>query len=233
MRLNGATPTSKWYVQDNWKLDRLTLDYGVRFYHLSPQYDATLAASNFVPERFDFNNAAQVDHPVCIGAYPCSGDNRRGMDPRLISQGAAASLANTVAERFIGRLVPGSNRFNGAFQAGQGIEDESATGCGMKVSPRVGATYDLSGGRARTIVRGGWGIFYDRPQGNVVFDMGANAPGVLVSTLQYGRLQRFSSASGDPFATLSLNPTGYDFKPPKVYQWNVGVQQKLGTTPRS
>ena len=35
------------------------------------------------------------------------------------------------------------------------------------------------------------------------------------------------SAGGDPFATLSLNPTGYDFKPPKVYQWNVGVQQKL------
>ena len=29
-------------------------------------------------------------------------------------------LGNTVEERFIGRLVPGSNRFNGAFQAGQG-----------------------------------------------------------------------------------------------------------------
>src|SRR4030095_8511226 len=149
------------------------------------------------------------------------------MDPRLISQGAAPSLANTVAERFIGRLVPGSNRFNGAFQAGQGIEDELQTGGGMKVSPRVGAAYDLAGGRARTIVRGGWGIFFDRPQGNTVFDMGANAPGVLVSTLQYGRLQELSAAGGDPFATLSLNPTGYDFKPPKVYQWNVGVQQKL------
>jgi hypothetical protein len=149
------------------------------------------------------------------------------MDPRLISQGAAPSVANTVAERFIGRLVPGSNRFNGAFQAGQGIEDELQTGGGMKVSPRVGAAYDLTGGRARTIVRGGWGIFFDRPQGNTVFDMGANAPGVLVSTLQYGRLQELSSAGGDPFATLSLNPTGYDFKPPKVYQWNVGVQQKL------
>jgi hypothetical protein len=217
----------EWYVQDNWKLEHLTLDYGVRFYHLSPQYDASLAASNFVPERFDFNNAAQLYYPVCIGAYPCSGDSRRGMDPRLISQGMAPAVSNTVPERFIGRLVPGSNRFNGAFQAGQGIEDELQTGGGMKVSPRVGAAYDLTGGRARTIVRGGWGIFFDRPQGNTVFDMGANAPGVLVSTLQYGRLQELSAAGGDPFVTLTLNPTGYEFRPPKVYQWNVGVQQKL------
>ena len=37
----------EWYVQDNWKLQHLTLDYGVRFYHLSPQYDASLAASDY------------------------------------------------------------------------------------------------------------------------------------------------------------------------------------------
>jgi hypothetical protein len=82
-------------------------------------------------------------------------------------------------------------------------------------------------GEERTLFRGAAGIFYDRPQGNMVFDMIANAPGVLVSQLQWGRLQDLSSATGDPNPTLSLNPTAYDFKPPKVYQWNVGVQQKL------
>ena len=154
------------------------------------------------------------------------------MDPRLISQGVSPSAANTVAERFIGRLVPGSNRFNGAFQAGQGIDEELQSGTTFKVSPRVGAAYDLTG-KAQTIVRGGWAIVYDRPQGNTVFDMGANAPGVLVSQLQYGRLQELASAGGDPDATLSLNPTGYDFKPPKVYQWNIGMQHKLWYEPDS
>src|SRR5690606_13479409 len=86
--------------------------------------------------------------------------------------------------------------------------------------------YDFTG-EAVTILRGGWGIFYDRPQGNMVFDMIANAPGVLNSTLQWGRLQELTAAGGDPFPTLSLNPTAYDFEPPRVTQWNVGVQRKL------
>ena len=72
--------------------------------------------------------------------------------------------------------MPGSNRFNGAFQAGQGIDDQLQDGNAFRVSPRFGFTYDISG-KGETIVRGGAGIFYDRPQGNQVFDMIANAPG--------------------------------------------------------
>jgi Carboxypeptidase regulatory-like domain/TonB-dependent Receptor Plug Domain len=216
----------EWYAQDNWKVNRLTLDYGMRFYFMTPQWDKSLQSSNFVPELFDFSNPARLYFPICIGASPCSGANRRGMDPRLIQQGVTPSLANTVVERFIGRLVPGSNRFNGSYQAGQGIEEELQDGNSFKLSPRLGATYDITG-KAETILRGGWGIFYDRPQGNMVFDMGANAPGVLVSTLQWGRLQDLTAAGGDPFTTLSLNPTAFDFRPPKVTQWNIGLQHKL------
>ena len=217
----------EWYLQDNWKAgNRLTLDYGLRFYYLTPQWDTTLQASNFLPDRFDPSAAARLFAPVCIGAAPCTGSNRRGMDPRLIGSGTTPTAANTVEARFIGRLVPGSNRFNGAFLAGQGIDEELQDGPTFKVSPRLGVVYDLTGD-AETILRGGFGIFYDRPQGNMVFDMIANAPGVLNSTLQWGRLQELTSAGGDPDPTLSLNPTAYDFEPPKVYQWNVGIQRKL------
>ena len=107
------------------------------------------------------------------------------MDPALIAAGVAPTLANTVEARFIGRLTPGSNRFNGAFQAGQGINDQLQNGNAFRVSPRIGAVYDLTG-KGETIVRGGFGIFYDRPQGNMVFDMISNAPGVLNSTLTVG-----------------------------------------------
>jgi hypothetical protein len=57
----------------------------------------------------------------------------------------------------------------------------------------------------------------------------ANAPGVLVSNLQWGRLQDLSSAAagGDPNPPLSLTPSAFNFKPPKVTEWNVGVQRKL------
>jgi hypothetical protein len=55
----------------------------------------------------------------------------------------------------------------------------------------------------------------------------SNAPGVLNSTLQFGQLQALTSAAGDPNTTLSLNPSAFDFKPPRVEQWNVGIQHKL------
>ncbi|HLB83646.1 MAG TPA: hypothetical protein VJK00_02865, partial [Steroidobacteraceae bacterium] len=216
----------EWYAQDNWKpTDRLTLDYGMRFYFETPQWDTTLQASNFLPDQFDQSKAAKLYTPVCVGGAPGAGCVRRGMDPRLIGT-TAPSLANTVDERFIGRLTPDSNRFNGSFQAGQGITDQLQDGNAFRVSPRIGAVYDLTG-KGETILRGGFGIFYDRPQGNMVFDMISNAPGVLNSRVDFGRLQDLTAGGSDPFPTLSLNPTAFDFKPPRVNQWNVGVQHKL------
>jgi hypothetical protein len=222
----------EWYGQDNWKASRkLTLDYGVRFYYWTPQWDTTLQSSTFLPDQFNAAQAARLFRPVCIGAYPCSGGSRRGMDPALVSSGATPTLANTVEDRFVGRLVPGSNRFNGAYQAGQGVDETLQDGNKLRISPRLGFTYDISGSQS-TILRGGFGIFYDRPQGNQVFDMIANAPGVLVNNVQWGRLQDLGSGSTgtDPFPTLSLSPSGFDFIPPKTYQWNVGVQRKLTDT---
>jgi carboxypeptidase family protein/TonB-dependent receptor-like protein len=212
----------EWYAQDNWKATpRLTLDYGVRFYYLTPQWDTSLQASNFLPDQFDPNNAATLYVPACLGASPCSGTNRVALDP---------NTGQTVDGRFIGRLTPGSNapptRFNGAFQAGQGTSDSLQSGNAFRVSPRFGFAYDLSG-QGRTIVRGGFGSFFDRPQGNVVFDMITNAPGMLQPQLQFGLLQNLTSSGTEPAPTLQMFPTAYGFKPPNVYAWNLGVQQKL------
>src|SRR4029077_8793590 len=118
-----------------------------------------------------------------------------------------------------GRLTPGSNRFNGSYQAGQGIDEQLQDRNAFRASPRIRAVYDLTG-KGQTIVRGGAGIFYDRPQGNQVFDMISNAPGVLNSRLDFGVLQSLTSLGvSDPFPTFSLNPTAFGFKPPRTNQW--------------
>ena len=47
---------------------------------------------------------------------------------------------------FIGRVVPNSgDRFNGAFQAGNGISDTLTDGNKFRISPRLGFAYDITG----------------------------------------------------------------------------------------
>jgi hypothetical protein len=217
----------EWYGQDNWKATpRLTLDYGVRFYYLTPQWDQTLQVATFLPDRWSASAAPRLYYPVCLGSYPCSGSDLRGMDPALIGA-QTPTTANTVEGRFVGRLVPNTgDRFNGAFQAGQGVNDTMYSGNVLKVSPRLGVVYDLTG-EGRTIVRGGFGIFYDRPQGNIVFDTINNAPSLLQPSVQWGLLQGLAGGTADPYPTLGMQPTAYDFIPPKVTAWNVGVQHKV------
>ena len=52
----------EFYAQDTWKLtDRLTLDYGMRFAWIPPQYDANNQIALFDPAAYNAAQAVQVD----------------------------------------------------------------------------------------------------------------------------------------------------------------------------
>ena len=198
----------EWYLQDNWKTtDRLTLDYGVRFYYLTPQWDVSEVASNFDPARFVASQAVRLFKPAVIDGV------RVGYD---------AQTGQTVNAAFIGRIVPGSgDPFQGTYQGGT-LTDGSK----FRVSPRVGAAYDITG-RQSLVARGAFGIFYDRPQGNQVFDLVTNPPGMQVSQLQWGLVRDIGSGAIGLNAPVNLNPNQYNWKLPTVYQWNLGLQMRL------
>ncbi len=202
----------EWYVQDNWKVNnRLTLDYGIRFYYIEPQYDQDLQTSTFLPENWSASNAPRLFQPA-IGP-----DGRR--------QGFDTVTGQFVPEVYIGRIVPNSgNLLNGISQAGEGVERGLMRNRGIMYAPRFVFTYDITG-RQAMIVRGG-GVFYDRFQGNETFDMITNPPTTLSPVLQNGRMQEL-----DPqnilLAPSSLHAFNYEGFLPTVYNYNLGVQTKL------
>src|SRR5262249_39899334 len=151
-----------------------TLDYGVRLVHQTPQFDELGQAANFLPDKWKRGDAPALFVPGCTIAVPagttCPAANRQAMNPIT---GQLLGPNSTLA---FGTLVPTSgSATNGLFLGGQGIADETYTFPSLGVAPRFGMAYDLSGNQ-RIILRGGSGIFFDRPFGNSVISMPGNPP---------------------------------------------------------
>ena len=217
---------TEFYIQDNWKLNsRTTLDYGVRFTHQGPQYDKNQAMSNFFPELWNTSQAQTLYIPGCNnGATICSGNALNAMDPR---NGQILTVPGTVnTQAAIGTPIPNSgNPLNGIRQAGDGIAKTGYTWPAIVVGPRFGVAYDISGNQM-TVLRGGAGVFYDRPDGNTVFSIPGNPPIADSADLRYGMLATLTQG-----LKILPNPQlvtfQYEAKVPGQWQWNAGVQRAL------
>jgi hypothetical protein len=203
----------EWYAQDNWKLtDRVTLDYGMRFYWIQQQFDESSQTANFLPDQYRAADAPRLYRPDtdATGA-------RVGKDP---------VTGQIVAATYIGRIVPNTGKLtNGVFQAGKGIEQGLYRTRGVHIAPRFGFAYDVFGGQ-RMVVRGGAGVFYDRPQGNTVFDLVQNPPTTIQQTLFFGKISEVGTGQV-LLAPPSLVAIDREGKIPTTYAYNLGVQYKL------
>ncbi len=216
----------EFFLQDNWKAtNRLTLDYGMRFVNQQPQYDQFQQMSNFFPDQWSASAAPVLYVAGCkSGAVACSGNDRNAMDPRTGAILTAAGAANTQVA--IGTPIPGSgNLLNGVRQAGDGIAKTNYEWPKVVLGPRVGFAYDLTG-NSDWVVRGGVGLFYDRPDGNTVFSTPGNPPTATAQDLRNGQLATLGQGlSPQPVARLITFQ--YKADVPASWQWQFGIQKSL------
>jgi hypothetical protein len=82
-------------------------------------------------------------------------------------------------------------------------------------------------GRQRTVLRGGYGVFYERIEGNFVFSGIKNPPFISQSDLYDGNVQNPTGGTTNVSPSGITNSHFLDMKVPRIMNWSLGVQHKL------
>ena len=204
------------YIQDDWKISsRLTVNLGLRWAYMQPQYSALENTTAFLPQYF--NPAQQVNIDPKTGAIiPNSGNIYNG----LVLGGSGFPQA--AIDR-----IPGITKDPAVLALFKGLPKGTANTDWNTWQPRLGFAYDLTGHQS-TILRGGYGIFYERIEGNYLFSAVNNPPFVQQTLIYSGNVENPQGGSVQNFPSNINNSHYLDMKVPRTMNWSLGIQQKIG-----
>jgi len=213
--------TTSAYINDNWKATpRLSLQIGLRYDALPHAWERNNAIENFYPNTY-------VNTPV-IWSTAFAG----AIDPTSPGVQTPAGFGGA------------SYYLNGMARPGyDGIPRGMVTNDYNTLQPRVGFSYDLTG-VGKTILRGGFGTFYERLQGNDTYGLSnANLPyeytpvagSIYFSAPTCSWESTVTTAGGAgcgsptalPIYPASLTSLAQTYKAPAAVMYSLGVQHEL------
>lgn len=202
------------YASDSWKFNRkLSLEFGVRYQYGLPTYSQQNNMASFDPSRYDPTKAVTVKADGTI-------DTTKGGN---IYNGLVR-VGSGVPQDELGRVPNGNSATVLSVPAGapRGVYKPQHL-----FAPRF--SFALSPfSDNKTAIRGGFGIFYDKPEGNLIFSQVNLPPFVGSASLENGNLATLASARAaapTPFASIdSIDP---NLKVAYTMSYSLNVQREL------
>jgi hypothetical protein len=207
------------FVQDDWRAtQRLTLNLGLRWDGIPHTYEANGQMSNFYPNLYN------------QGAAPTFLAGNSQISPNSAGLGTSPNPILAGYQFYLNGIgIPGIT---------PGVSKGLVANHWAAFGPRIGFAYDLTG-NGQTVVRGGFGIMYERIQGNDMYQAGANVPFSSSASLNNVSLsnpkqnvQNGSLITAPPLPIVvptvtQLNSARYQL--PASYQYSFGVQRALAS----
>jgi len=180
----------------------------------------------YVQDTWKITRRLTLDYGMRFAWIPPQSDAKNQValfDPSLYSAAQAVKIDDG------GNIIPGSgNPLNGMRYSKNGtLPSGGWDDRGIMPEPRLGFAYDAFSDH-KTVVRGGFGMMHDRPQGNLIFNTVFNNP-VLVQTasLGAGNLDALSSPSYGTGVLGNITGASKDGHIPTVYSYSLGIQREL------
>lgn len=194
------------YAMDTWKATpRLSLQLGLRYDALPQAWERSDQVATFDPALYLTSQS-----PTWLVT--------KSMD----STGPGFQVVNGSPFYLNGVRLAGKNGTPRAL-----VHNDYAT-----VQPRIGFSEDVFG-NGKLVLRGGFGTFYERMQGNVIYDAAtaapfANTPSASSIYLTNPHTSWVDGATAaTPFFAQGSTSIAQRFPPPAVAQYSLGIQNQL------
>jgi hypothetical protein len=195
------------YGMDNWHVTpRLTVQLGLRDDIMPHTYEMNNEVANFVPSAYKASDAQSPD--------PNTGD--------LSPTGPGIQIIGGHPFYMNGIKLPGVDGYPRGL-----VKNDYAT-----VQPRIGFAYDLSGD-GTTVLRGGSGIFYEKVQGNDIYNLGTTPPFAYDPSVNnvYFSDPSVSAVTGQsaavPLGPAALTNLRYYYPHPGTVQFSLDIQHQV------